>query len=177
MTVYRSKEFLAFVHAARRGGRCIACDDHPWTELHHCGDDGGVGLKPSDYMVVRLCEKCHHDPMLGRKLRAIRRADDHDLAADYLRDAVQSLMMWAAHVESHLVEYQDKGCARDELVEWLTDYDGQDLEAAEKWLLAWSHRRHLNALAGMSESLSEILKAEELEDAKFVALRGIEAWK
>ena len=175
--IYRSKEFMAFVHDTRRGGRCIACDDRPWIQLHHFGDDGGVGLKPSDYVLVRLCKSCHHDPPTGRKLRAMRKAGDHDLAADYLRDAIQSLQMWTAHLESQVVEYKENGCARDELVEWLTDYDGLDLEAAEKWLLAWAHRRHLNALNGMAESLSEVLKAEDLESARFVASRAIEAWK
>lgn len=174
---HRSKAFLAFVHQTRQDGPCVACEARPWSELHHAGDDGGMALKPSDYMVARLCKTCHMDPVAGRKIRAMRRDGFHKLAADYLRDALESLSLWAAHLEAQLGEYQANGCARDELVTWLADYDGRDPAGAEAWLLAWAHRRHLNALEGLTEAMSEVVAADDLEGARFIANRALGAWR
>lgn len=174
---HRSKNFLAFVHETRKVGPCVACGTRPWEQLHHFSDDGGMALKPSDYVVARICRECHMDPVAGRKIRAMRRDGFHKLAADYLRDAVESLSLWAAHLEAQLGEYQANGCARDELVTWLADYDGRDPAAAEAWLLAWAHRRHLNALDGMTEALAEVEKAKEIGSAQFIAERALMAWR
>jgi len=173
---HRSKAFLAFVHTARRDGLCVACESRTWSQLHHFGSDGGAGLKPSDYLVVRLCRECHADSVSGRKILAMRRDGFDQMAADYLADAADSLSLWSAHLESRLAESEANGCARDELVTWLMDYDATDLAGAEAWLLAWAHRRHANALEGFCEALGEVVKADSLEGARFTADRALKAW-
>jgi hypothetical protein len=54
---YRSKAFMRFCHEYM-SGPCALCSN-PWTDLHHFGNDGGKGMKPSDTMLVRLCRRCH----------------------------------------------------------------------------------------------------------------------
>ncbi len=173
---YRSAAFLAFVHRIRAGGPCVACGRAPWTELHHCGDDGGVGMRPSDAIVVRLCRGCHASPYAGRKLRALLREGQYELAVAYLRDACASLEAWAADLEERLAAHRADGCAREELVSWLAEYDGRDPAAAEAWLLAWATRRRANAREGALEALAEIAAADSLPSARFVASRALAAW-
>jgi len=173
---YRDKDFLAFVHTARRDGLCVACESRPWSQLHHCGSDGGVGLKPSDYLVARICGECHRTAPYNLKLRSLLKAHHEGLAATYLSDAADSLSLWSAHLESRLAEFEANGCARDELVTWLMDYDATDLAGAEAWLLAWAHRRHANALEGLCEALGEVTRATDLEGARFIADRALKAW-
>lgn len=170
---YRSKAFLSFVHTQRAGGPCVACGRAPWAELHHFGDDGGTGMKPSDALVVRLCRGCHASPYAGRKLRALQRDGQYELAASYLRDACASLEAWAEHLEA---EHTPDGCAREELVAWLADYDGRDPVAAEAWLLAWATRRRANALDGTIEALKELAQVTDGESSRFVAARALAAW-
>jgi hypothetical protein len=172
---FRSPEFLAYVHLTRTGP-CVACGAAPWVELHHFGDDGGTGCKPSDALVVRLCRACHADGAIGRKLRALRRDGADALAADYLRDAAASLEAWAVHLAEQLAAHQADGCARDELVTWLAEYDGRDPAGAETWLLAWATRRRENALEGAAAALVEVEHAGAVEDARFVAARARRAW-
>ncbi|MDD5542843.1 MAG: hypothetical protein PHX83_06680 [Acidobacteriia bacterium] len=141
------------------------------------GSDGGVGIKPSDYLVARICGECHRTTPFNLKLRSLIKGNHVDLAVSYLADAAESLSLWSAHLESRLAEFEANGCARDELVTWLMDYDGSDLAGAEAWLLAWAHRRHANALEGLCEALGEVVKADSLEGARFIADRALKAWR
>jgi hypothetical protein len=173
---YRSKDFLAWVHAHRSGDPCVACGRALWAELHHFGDDGGLALKPSDALVVRLCRGCHSSPYAGRKLRALQRDGQHELVAAYIRDALASLEGYVGFLEAQQTDEAVDGCAREELVAWLAGYDGRDAVGAEAWLLAWATRRRANAQAGALEALAEVGAAEDLASARFIAARAIAAW-
>jgi hypothetical protein len=133
-------------------------------------------MKPSDHLVVRLCRQCHAEPETGSKLRALRKNGHHGLAADYLRDAIASLSAWAVHLEEQTAAHRADGCARDELVSWLAEYDGRNLAAAEEWLLAWASRRRENALAGLAEAMQQIARTCGTPDARFIAARALRAW-
>lgn len=50
----RSEEYLDFV----RGLTCAACGSLKSIEAHHV-EQGGVGMKGSDYSCIPLCTECH----------------------------------------------------------------------------------------------------------------------
>jgi len=77
----KDKDFLRFAH--EEIVPCRFCFGRPFQELHHFGS-GGMALKGSDYLVVRLCTECHHK---ARKVRAMRNAEDYETLAICLQDA------------------------------------------------------------------------------------------
>ena len=53
----RNAEHLKFI----RSQPCCVCNKPPQSEAAHvrAGNQGGMGLKPSDYRTVPLCHDCH----------------------------------------------------------------------------------------------------------------------
>ncbi|MEA3225051.1 MAG: hypothetical protein U9Q07_03810 [Planctomycetota bacterium] len=82
----KDKAFLRIAH--EKIVPCRFCGERPFQELHHFGS-GGMALKGSDYLVVRLCTQCHHDggPRKARKVRAMRNDEDYETLAICLQDA------------------------------------------------------------------------------------------
>jgi len=83
----RSKKLLRFAHDELRDTVCCICQEAPWTELHHFGDDGGRGLKPSDNEVARVCKACHMT--LDHKRRALVRRGEHEVLEAFQNDALK----------------------------------------------------------------------------------------
>jgi len=77
----KDREFLKFAHS--KTCACRQCGLSPAVELHHFGS-GGMGMKGSDYLVVRLCRDCHGK---ARKTTAMKRDGDWETLACYLSDA------------------------------------------------------------------------------------------
>lgn len=76
----QDKAFLAFAHEVIVP--CRFCMGRPFQQVHHFGS-GGMGLKGSDYLVVRICMKCHER---ARKVRAMKCDGDHETLAICLQD-------------------------------------------------------------------------------------------
>jgi hypothetical protein len=91
---YRSKAFLKFCHEL--GGRCALCG-RQFEELHHFGNDGGKGLKPSDSQIVRLCRPCH----MGNdfKERSLLRSGKFEELISFQRDALELNRAYIEHLE------------------------------------------------------------------------------
>ncbi len=79
----KDKAFLRFAH--EEIVPCRFCHERAFQELHHFGS-GGMGLKGSDYLVVRLCTPCHHSSR-ARKVRSMKNAEDYETLAICLQDA------------------------------------------------------------------------------------------
>lgn len=81
---YRSRKFLAFCH--KEGGLCCLCGSN-FEHLHHFGDDGGRGLKPSDNEVARVCGDCHRKNDFKRK--SLLKNRRYDILESYQNDALK----------------------------------------------------------------------------------------
>ena len=78
-----NRDFLQFAHSFPC--KCKMCGENPFSELHHFGS-GGMGMKGSDYLVVRLCHPCHEK---ARKVHAMRRDGDFETLSLFLLDSVE----------------------------------------------------------------------------------------
>lgn len=90
---YRSEEFMAFLHDRRDlvGEQCATCGSF-WKQLHHFGDNGGMGMKPSDLYLVKLCKTCADKYEV--KTRALRRDRRWKLLSVFLYDAMANVEAW-----------------------------------------------------------------------------------
>ena len=93
--VARSKAFLEW--AKRLGGECCICGYPTAVDLHHYGDDGGMGLKPSDYWVCRVCRKCHRE-VQGKRMHHMVRVGRLGHYCYMLKDNLTLLEGWVVKV-------------------------------------------------------------------------------
>lgn len=184
MRPYRSRDLFRFVHQDMRG-LCCVCRKSPWEELHHFGDDGGMGLKPSDNEIARLCRACHREHDFKR--RALARRDEkngtHVLEA-MQADALEINRVYLERLERlgggfprcATCEFSERdscsarlphvepaeGCAMDELAEWLLEREGDlDVKQRAEWLREWSGRRSADALRFLSSVLQAVASRQE----------------
>lgn len=94
---YRSKRFLDFCHNETPLISCCLCGVKPWSELHHFGDDGGQGLKPSDNEVARLCSRCHRDN--DHKRRALVKNGYLEILESFQNDALKLNRLYIEKLE------------------------------------------------------------------------------
>ncbi len=169
------RAFLAWAH--RQRGMCAhpACGN-AWEELHHYGDDGGMGRRPNDYEVVRLCRSCHVHH--GRKRRSLVLSGQIDILEAWQEDTITLLRGWldaggrapgrcggCDHDSPHgctarLPHCEPTAtCAVEELSAWLVD-EAPDLppDAQRVWLIEWAGRRAANIVAFLAEPMREILR-------------------
>lgn len=178
---YRSPAFLHFCHERMRPAPCCVCEDRPWLELHHFGDDGGKALKPSDNEVARLCVECHDAYDLKRR-GLIKSGFDAVLMA-YERDALKLNRAYLEHLDGEkrkslpasrcdgcahqcresgctaLLEHVEPpvDCALDELNTWLfAEAPGLGLDEQRDWLLKWANRRSANVIGFLADPMREI---------------------
>ena len=194
---YRSPAFLRFCHERMRPAPCCVCEDKPWVELHHFGDDGGQALKPSDNEVARLCVGCHDDYDLKR--RGLLKSGFDAVLLAFERDALRLNRAYLEHLEAEkrkalpasrcegcacrgddggcraAIEHVEPptDCALDELNLWLaTEAPGLGPDEQRDWLLAWANRRSANVIEFLAEPMREIASGAE-GSAAFVARRAL----
>lgn len=180
------RDFLRYCHSMP--APCTVCHSGQFEELHHFGS-GGMGMKGSDYLVVRLCLDCHRG---ARKARAMLMDGEYQRLAAFYADAVELMEGYlqrllatkrlpprcasCEHADggkctatcSHVEPPQD--CARDEIVEWVAShYSGDAPDEAVTWLLAWSARRAANQLEIFAEAMEEIQADPDADNVRFVA--------
>ena len=151
---YRSKAFLAFCHEHLRGSFCCVCKEKPWTQLHHWGDDGGMGMKPNDLDVARVCEGCHLKyPYKKRAL--VMGSGLHSLTASriltaFQRDALTLNQAYVKHLEQGSPPIQT-GCAHDELKKYVLSDRWLDLTSDQviDWISRWADRRAVELFDAM----------------------------
>jgi hypothetical protein len=142
---YRNKAFMRFCHERMRGACCV-CNARQWTELHHFGDDGGMGMKPGDLQVARVCKDCH--TRFPNKFKAMYRGDHYTVSAlvMFQADALRLNQAWVEHLEAKRPIEID-GCSMDELNRWFIEkwYElcltETDLEKHRDWFVQWADRR------------------------------------
>lgn len=129
---------MCFVHRYLKPAPCCVCMARPWNQLHHFAGDGGMGLKPSDLWVARLCRACAQRYEV--KLRALQRDGRWNVLAAFAVDALRCLEEWVKHMA--LGNDANDECADDELITWLAspEADGQLIDR-RTWLLRWADRR------------------------------------
>lgn len=171
------REFLAWCH--RQGGVCAdpSCSS-PWSELHHYGSDGGMGRRPNDYEVVRLCRACHDAH--GRKRRALLRAGDYERLAAWQEDTLELMRGWIASggrtpgrcggcaynakggcLAHHPHAEPTEMCAVEELMEWLAeDAPEMAVDAQRDWLVDWAARRYGNVVWYLAEPIRGIARGD-----------------
>jgi len=143
---WRSPAFMKFCHERMRGAMCCTCGEKPWVQLHHWGDDGGMGLKPTDLKLARVCRKCHDkygykeralmSPRCGLGLETARL-----ILSNFRRDAIKLLEAYVQYLEGDEGQRHDD-CSVDELNEWLaTEAHSVGPDKQRNWLLAWADRR------------------------------------
>ena len=143
---YRSKMFLAFCHEQMKPSMCCVCENKPWTQLHHWGDDGGMALKPGDLEVARVCTKCHSQ--FGHKKKALilakgpmgmHRGTAMMILRKFYADALKLQSAYIQHLEG---KRRVRGCARDELLQWRKSRSWIEMHEADvDWLVQWADRR------------------------------------
>jgi len=84
----RDREFLRFAHSTPI--LCRICKKVPAQQLHHFGS-GGMGLKGSDYLIVRVCQNCHER---ARKVIAMKRDNDWETLATFYEDATELMQLY-----------------------------------------------------------------------------------
>jgi len=94
---YRNPLFLNFCHVFMQPAECCVCGNRPWEDLHHFGDDGGMGMKPSDLEVARLCPACHEK--YPNKRRSLEK-NHKEILAKMDRDAGVLARAWIEYNES-----------------------------------------------------------------------------
>jgi hypothetical protein len=96
---YRSKHFLKFCHeSVPMTSCCLPGCSRPWSELHHWGDDGGLGMKPSDNEVARTCLQCHRDTPY--KKRALIKGGYLEILIAFMADALRLNRLYLEHLEA-----------------------------------------------------------------------------
>lgn len=151
----RDKAFLQWAHRELRSGLCCLCHQRPWEQLHHFGDNGGMGLKPSDYLVCRVCRSCHDTyAFKGRRWSWTEQTERVIAMAHMQRDALVILEAYLLYQQQRaddptiadlrraLAGGQAVGCAIEEFDQWWAT-EGflaapADLRA---WVLRWADRR------------------------------------
>lgn len=97
MAPRRSPALMRFAHAHCKPAPCAVCGVRPWTQLHHWGSDGGLAMKPSDHVLVRLCGECARANEV--KWRALTRDNRWDLFERFAADALAILRAYTEHLE------------------------------------------------------------------------------
>lgn len=96
---FRSKRFLKFCHEeTEKTSCCMPRCNRIWSELHHFGDDGGKGMKPSDNEVARLCSLCHRDNDFKR--RALIKNGYLEILETFQNDALKLNRKYIEFLES-----------------------------------------------------------------------------
>jgi len=186
----RSRDFMRFAHGTKPHPCCV-CKKKPFTQLHHFGDDGGMGMKPSDYQVARLCKSCADRWEIKR--RALIKNGYYEILSMFQKDALELHEGWLRVVEDAAANnlssrcgscaYCDSGsccavldhvepdasCALDELSEAMAggdiDFPWMNPIEARDWMIEWSNRRSANVIGFFVEHLLEIAgkKADDCE--------------
>lgn len=181
---WRSAAYMRFCHQEMKPAPCCVCGERPWVALHHFGDDGGQGMKPSDSEVARVCMFCH-----GKwdfKRRALIRSREPlalDVLESYQDDALKLNRAYLAYLESQKVNsvlppaplVAEEECALEELNLWLvTDGPGLGPDQQRDWLLSWANRRAANVIGFLAEPMLEIATGcDSAESAVFVARQAL----
>jgi len=168
---------------------CCVCQEHPWASLHHFGDDGGKGMKPSDNEVARVCITCH-----GKwdfKRRALIKSCEPralDVLESFQNDALKLNRAYAEHLEStrsgrlpakrcstcdycespkicraalpHVEPPTD--CVMEELNTALAEGLPADPMKAREWIIGWANRRSANAFAHLVDGLRHVASEEHV---------------
>jgi len=195
---YRSKAFLRFCHERTADVPCCLCNSRPWVQLHHFGDDGGRGLKPSDNEVARVCLDCHMEN--DQKRRALIKNGRDDVLLAFERDALILNREYMRFLEEqkrgklpasrcggcamsdgsggcraeldHVEPPAD--CALEELNLWLvTEAAALGPDEQRDWLLAWSNRRSANVIEFLADPMREIAAESNDKSSRFVARRAL----
>ena len=195
---YRSSAFLSYCHEEMRPEPCCLCGERPWDQLHHFGDDGGQGMKPSDNEVARVCYECH--PKFDLKRRGLLKSGYHEVLMAFEKDALALNRAYIEFLEDkklgtlpasrcqacdhachgggcdaryiHVEPPAD--CALDELNLWLaTEGPGLGPDEQRDWLLKWANRRAANVIGFFEETMREIATGGAPESAAFVARRAL----
>jgi hypothetical protein len=96
--VYRNPKFLNFCHQHHQG-LCVLCGKNRWQDLHHFGNDGGMGMKPNDLEVARLCKYCHEK--FGHKRMSLVKRNQTEVLLAFERDAGVLARAWIQWTEQH----------------------------------------------------------------------------
>lgn len=185
---------MSFAHSTAPAPCCI-CQEKPFVQLHHFGGNGGMSMKPSDYMVARLCMECHI--AYDMKEKTLLRNGHFDQLIAMQRDALQLHDLWFEKIEQQKAkklmlrcrscEHQENGeccatmvhmeppieCALDELVEQIFIMNPDNMDEAREWFIQWANKRSTNVLSFCMESLSEIVGCENHTEAKFLAAQAL----
>jgi len=94
---FRSKALMRFAHEHMKPAPCAVCFQEPWTRLHHFGHDGSLSRKPSDHMLVRLCQDCATKYEI--KWKALVRDEKWVLFNLFASDAFAILRAYIEHLE------------------------------------------------------------------------------
>lgn len=82
----RSKKYREWVFT--QGGRCCVCGGK-FEEEHHFGDKG-TGQRCSDFLICRICKKCH-TTYQGKRFIGFEREGQLDVLCLMQRDALNLL--------------------------------------------------------------------------------------
>lgn len=190
----RSREFMSFAHDTSPSPCCL-CGEKPFDQLHHFGSGGGMGMKPSDYLVARLCRECHQK--YDMKELTLLKNGHVDVLMSMQRDALDLHDMWLRKLEEtrgqklmlrcrtcYYCDGKDccaslkhveppSECALDDLLEKLLSMSSDNAEEDRRWFVEWSNRRSANVLSFCLESMQEILSCSEAMDMKFIASQAL----
>ncbi len=177
---WRSKKFLSFCHENMKPAQCCVCQEQPWSQLHHFGDDGGTSMKPSDNEVARVCLGCHN-PRNDLKRRGLIKSGRWDLLEDYQNDALKLNRAYAEHLESvkhrslpPIVAEHNNECAVEELSLWLvTEGAGLGPDEQLEFLLKWANRRSADVIGFLTEPMKEIAASSRDRSSQFVAKQAL----
>jgi len=168
---FRSKELLKFAHEEMSPAPCCVCRERQWTQLHHFGDDGGKGLKPSDNEVARTCQRCHQRYDFKR-LALIKKGTPEylNVLESYQNDALKINRAYIEKLEkakllslpasrcSECGQHVEpiNGCALEKLNLWLaTEGPGLGPDEQRDWLLAWADRRAAEIVEAYLEGVED----------------------
>jgi hypothetical protein len=151
----RDKAFLRWVHERMVNSRCCLCMDAPWTQLHHFGANGGMGMKPSDYLVCRVCQQCHD--RYGFKTGKFTANEDRAVIIAHMQqDALQILEAYVqyqkamtprptlAEIRQAVAETDQIACTIEKFNEWWwadEPFRPRDPNAQRDWIIQWADSR------------------------------------
>lgn len=136
----RDKEFMRFCHE-RMGGSCCICLEQPFYHLHHFGDDGGMGLKPNDYEVARVCAQCHLKHGLKKRALLVSvEPEKLETLLSFMGDALKLNRAWIEHLKNGL-PVAVAGCALEDLNQFLLRHADLGLIDKRDWFIRWADRR------------------------------------
>ena len=83
------EDFFKFV--CSQATTCKLCGKRPAQDPHHFGD-GGMGMKGSDYLLVRLCRQCH--AANDRKVLSLKKNNEWELLTTFYQDATNLMQRY-----------------------------------------------------------------------------------